>query len=99
MICSRFALLVAFLLAIARTPEAIAAPQSVSVAAAANLVYALDALNAEYRRATPTAIVTVTVSASGTLFAQIKQGAPFDVFLSADTDYPRQIVAAKLGDA
>src|SRR5581483_11730760 len=32
-------------------------------------------------------------------FAQLKNGAPFDVFLSADTEYPRQIVAAGLGDA
>src|ERR1043165_1684756 len=71
----------------------------VSVGAAANLVYALEALHAEFRTAAPEILVTTTSSASGTLFAQLKNGAPFDVFLSADTDYPKQVVAAQLGDA
>jgi molybdate transport system substrate-binding protein len=75
------------------------ANSSVSIAAAANLVYALDALNAEFKKAAPDIAVTSTSGASGSLFAQLKNGAPFDVFLSADTDYPKQIVAAKLGDA
>ena len=75
------------------------AGENVSVAAAANFVYALDALNAGFRRVAPDVTVTTTTGASGGLFAQIKNGAPFDVFLSADTDYPQQIVAAGLGDA
>lgn len=75
------------------------AADSVAIAAAANLVYALDALNAEFKRTTPGVVVTATTAASGSLFAQIKNGAPFDVFLSADTDYPRQLVEQKLGDA
>lgn len=80
-------------------PHAQAAGASVSVAAAANLIYALDALNAQFKRSTPELAVTTTTAASGTLFAQIQNGAPFDVFLSADTDYPRRVVAAGLGDA
>jgi molybdate transport system substrate-binding protein len=72
---------------------------AVSVAAAANLVYALEALNAEFKKTAPEIAVTSTSGASGSLFAQLKNGAPFDVFLSADTDYPKQVVAAKLGDA
>jgi molybdate transport system substrate-binding protein len=71
----------------------------VSVAAAANLVYALEAINAEFKQAAPDIAVTSTSGASGNLFAQLKNGAPFDVFLSADTDYPKQVVAAQLGDA
>lgn len=74
-------------------------PPRVSIAAAANLVFALEALNTEFKRAAPDVTVTTTTGASGSLFAQIKNGAPFDVFLSADTDYPRQIVDQKLGDA
>lgn len=73
------------------------ASPNVSVAAAANLLYVLDALTAEFKRGAPAINVSVTTGASGSLFAQIKNGAPFDVFLSADTEYPRQIVAAGLG--
>lgn len=80
-------------------PSAFGKPEAVSVAAAANLIYAIDALNAEFKRSSPDITLTVTTGASGSLFAQIKNGAPFDVFLSADTDYPRQIVAAGLGEA
>src|SRR5687768_9385719 len=72
---------------------------SVSIAAAANLVYAMDALNAAFKRGEPGIAVNATSGASGNLFAQIKNGAPFDLFLSADTEYPEQIVAAKLGEA
>lgn len=75
------------------------AAETVSVAAAANLVFALDALNAEFKRVAPDVTLTSTSGASGNLTAQIKNGAPFDVFLSADTDYPKQLVEAKLGDA
>jgi molybdate transport system substrate-binding protein len=72
---------------------------SLSVAAAANLAYVLEALNAEFKKTAPDVTLTTTTGASGSLFAQLKHGAPFDVFLSADTDYPRQVIAAKLGDA
>lgn len=70
----------------------------VTVAAAANLVHVLDALHAEFRRTEP-GVVVATTGASGTLVAQIRNGAPFDVFLSADTDYPRALVTAGAGDA
>lgn len=72
---------------------------TVTVAAAANLVYALDSLHAAFKHAAPEVVVTVTTGASGSLFAQITHGAPFDVFLSADTEYPAQLVAARAAEA
>ena len=72
--------------------------ETVSIAAAANLIYALDALNAEFARVAPGVTVTSATGASGSLVAQIKNGAPFDLFLSADLDYPRALVAAGLAD-
>ena len=63
-----------------------------SVAAAANLVYVLDKLNAAFMAAEPRVTLTVITGASGSLVAQIQNGAPFDVFLSADLDHPRALV-------
>jgi molybdate transport system substrate-binding protein len=79
-------------------PLAVAAPPRVSIAAAANLVHVVEALNAEFKRDAGNVALTSTIGASGSLFAQIKNGAPFDVFLSADTDYPKLLVAAGLAD-
>ena len=73
------------------------AEEQVAVAAAANLVYALDALNAEFAKAEPGVAVTTETGASGTLVAQISNGAPYDVFLSADLDFARKLV--RLGGA
>lgn len=72
---------------------------TVSVAAASNFVHPLEALRSAFERSAPEVVLTVATGASGSLFAQIKNGAPFDVFLSADTEYPEAIVAADLGPA
>jgi molybdate transport system substrate-binding protein len=62
------------------------------VAAAADLSYCMDELGAAFARQAPQAEVKVSTGASGNLFTQIRNGAPFDVFLSADMGYPRQLV-------
>lgn len=67
-----------------------------AVAAAADLRYALDPVLAAYRAANGGADVAVTYGSSGVLFAQLTNGAPFDVFLSADAQYPRQLAQAGL---
>jgi molybdate transport system substrate-binding protein len=79
--------------------SAAATPAKVSVAAAANLVFALESLNAEFKRAARDVAVSSTTGATGSLFAQIKNGAPFDVFLSADVEYPQQAVKDGLAEA
>ena len=70
---------------------------AVGVAAAANLSYALGALDAEFGKSHPETAVTAAVGASGGLVAQIRNGAPYDVFLSADPEYALALVAS--GDA
>jgi molybdate transport system substrate-binding protein len=65
----------------------------VSVAAAANLAHVIGALDAEFTRTHPDIAVAHRIGASGGLLSQIENGAPFDVFLSADVDYPRRLAA------
>lgn len=91
------ALLVPLLLAAAA--RAAGPIRAVAVAGASNLVHVLPALEEGFARAAPGVRVTTTVGASGGLFAQIRNGAPFDVFLSADLDYPRQLVEAGQAEA
>jgi molybdate transport system substrate-binding protein len=73
---------------------------SLSIAAAANLSTALDALNAEFKKASPTPVeVTVAIGASGELVAQIRNGAPYDVFLSADPEFAEALVKTGHADS
>ena len=65
------------------------------VAAAADLDVALSDLDGEFKRRSGVD-VRVTLGASGTLYSQMVNGAPFDVFLSADSDYPRRLEEARM---
>lgn len=71
---------------------------TLSVAAAADLVFCLEKLNAEFTKTSPGVDLKVSSGSSGNFFAQIQNGAPFDVFLSADVDYPRQLIRAGLAE-
>src|SRR5579863_643325 len=66
------------------------------VAAAADLSTALKEIGDSYEKKTGVK-VKLSFGASGALTQQIQNGAPFDLFFSADMDYSRQLVAA--GDA
>src|SRR5689334_20000265 len=64
----------------------------VRVAAAADVKFAMEELSKEFGNKTGTK-VDVTSGSSGTFFAQIQGGAPFDLFFSADLDYPKKLEA------
>jgi len=66
------------------------ASATVLVAAASDLRFALDEVIAQFRRDTG-ATVQVTYGSSGNFARQIEQGAPFDLFLSADETYVEQL--------
>jgi molybdate transport system substrate-binding protein len=70
-----------------------AAGREINVAAAADLSAALLEISANYEKRTGVA-VKLSFGASGALTQQIQNGAPFDVFFSADMEYPRQLIAA-----
>jgi molybdate transport system substrate-binding protein len=69
--------------------------QTLRIAAAADLQYALPDLAAQYEKQTGLKLAT-TFGSSGNFFAQIQNGAPFDLFLSADMEYPRKLIDAGL---
>lgn len=64
------------------------------VAAAAQLRFALEDIATQYRERYPDNPIEVQYGSSGRFYAQITNGAPFDVYLSADLDYPAALVDA-----
>jgi molybdate transport system substrate-binding protein len=68
-----------------------ASAQTITVAAAADLKFALTELAGRFEHSTGNK-VEVTTGASGNLYSQIANGAPFDLFFSADEEYPKRLV-------
>jgi molybdate transport system substrate-binding protein len=64
---------------------------TVSIAAASDLVFCLEELDREFKKEQPGTELKVSTGSSGNFYAQIENGAPFDVFLSADISYPRAL--------
>lgn len=71
--------------------------QEIRVAAAADLHFAMADLSGQFEKQTGIK-VNVTSGSSGNFFSQIQNGAPFDLFFSADIEYPRKLVAAGLAE-
>lgn len=61
-----------------------------TVAVAANVQYTFEELKAEFQKETGINIKSI-IGSSGKFTTQIENGAPFDVFLSADMDYPKTL--------
>ena len=73
-----------------------AAGTVLAVAAAGDLRGILEELKAGFEGGHPGVQLQLTFGASGSLTAQIQQGAPFDLFLSADSGFPDQLQKAGL---
>jgi len=69
--------------------------QEITVAAAADLQSAMQEVVARFQKDTGKT-VKVIYGSSGNFFQQIQNGAPFDMFFSANLDYPKKLEAAKL---
>lgn len=61
------------------------------IAAASDLRFAMDEIAAQFQAAHPEAAVKTSYGSSGQFTQQIENGAPFDVFCSADAGYPRKL--------
>lgn len=68
----------------------------IRVAAASDLQFALEEIDAAFARTQPGVSVEPQFGSSGSFATQIEQGAPFDVFLSADVAYARRLVDKRL---
>ena len=71
---------------------------TVRLAAAADLQFALDEVKTELAKSRPDIKLAITYGSSGTFFQQLSNGAPFDLFLSADLKYPRDLAKAGLAE-
>ena len=63
---------------------------TVTVAAASDLTYAMNEIAANFEKATG-CTVHLSMGSSGNFLTQIENGAPFDVFFSADIAYPKKL--------
>jgi molybdate transport system substrate-binding protein len=87
-----FILLIAASLVFGQAP----AGKKVTLAAAADLRYAMEELIAQFRGEHPDIAVTASYGSSGNFYSQLQNRAPFDIFFSADLEYPRKLAAQGL---
>ena len=74
---------------------AIALADDIAVAAASDLHFAIKELIVEYEKQTGHH-VKLSLGSSGNFYAQVQQGAPFDLYFSADIGYPKKLEEAGL---
>ncbi|HIC43347.1 MAG TPA: molybdate ABC transporter substrate-binding protein [Sulfurimonas sp.] len=63
----------------------------ITIAVAANVSYAMDELKSEFEKKHPDVKVRIVLGSSGKLTAQIRNGAPYGIFMSADMKYPQRL--------
>lgn len=83
------------------TDNATEQSQTLRIAAAANLSDVLPEIIAAYQadKTPPAQAIDVTYASSGKLYAQITSGAPYDIFLSANQEFPAKLAKEKLDNA
>ncbi len=95
MICKRILLAVAFFAVLVRAGTGRA--QEITVAAASDLQFAFQEVATRFQHDSGKSVKLIFGS-SGNFFAQIQNGAPFDLFFSADSEYPKKLDAAGLAE-
>jgi molybdate transport system substrate-binding protein len=89
----RISSLLAFIIVICH----FSAAQEITVAAAADLQFAMQDITTRFQQQTGRT-VKVIYGSSGNFFQQIQNGAPFDMFFSANLDFPKKLASAGLAD-
>ncbi|MCX5876696.1 MAG: molybdate ABC transporter substrate-binding protein [Deltaproteobacteria bacterium] len=65
--------------------------EKITIAAAADMKYAMKDIVAAFQQTVPKDTVEVVYGSSGHAFTQIQQGAPYDLYFAADINYPREL--------
>ena len=68
----------------------------INIAVAANVSYAIEELKTAFAKSHPETKVQVTLGSSGKLTAQIKNGAPYGLFMAANMKYPEALYSDKI---
>jgi len=63
----------------------------IKVATASSMKLVFEEIGKEFHDENPEIIVRLSFGSSGNFFSQIVHGAPYDVFFSSDTNYPKQL--------
>ncbi|MHA4810053.1 molybdate ABC transporter substrate-binding protein [Flavitalea flava] len=71
------------------------ASKEVLIAGASDLKFAMDSLITVFIHENPGTVIKPVYGSSGNFYEQISSGAPFDLFFSADMDYPRKLQGQK----
>lgn len=69
----------------------LAAAETLNVAVASDLKFAMAELAAAFAKSSPGSKIEIITGSSGKFYQQITNGAPFDLFFSADIDYPKKL--------
>ena len=76
--------------------QSILSAETITIAVAANVSYAMDDLKKAFVKTAPETEVRVILGGSGKLTAQISNGAPYGLFMSANMAYPEALYKAKV---
>ncbi len=76
-----------------------ATAEKITVAAASDLKFAMDEIVSNFRKSSASDTVEVVYGSSGKFHTQIQQGAPYDLFFSADIAYPRELAKQGLASS
>lgn len=68
----------------------------INIAVAANVSYVIEELVKQFNITNPDTKIIVTLGSSGKLTAQIKNGAPYNIFMSANMDFPQSLYNEKI---
>jgi molybdate transport system substrate-binding protein len=88
--CAGWSALLAFVWVVFMSPVGSTAAEELTIAAASDLNFAFKELVAEYEKTTGTH-VKLSLGSSGNFYSQIQNGAPFDLYFSADIGYPKKL--------